>query len=594
MKRFQPKSSPLISKNILFEMITLTFIAVSTSFLYLKALDLEFHDLRTVLGEADMFGSYTTAQHFIQSGWSYLDLRLAYPEGMQFLQGRQSLDLFYTILLYLVTRLTSDPMLAVNLTLVVLAVINSISLYIVCKYFKVSRFISIPISISFALTPWLLFRLTWPSMTSYSVLVFGVFLTYLISSGDLNRFLLNSQGRRGSIHKIALILMCSFVFMGPGYYVFYLVLVCVPIVLFSWFAKPHKMQFVKSLALVVVTAVITIVVQIWLAAPKGKVAESVVTRSSGEALLYGGSTYTLFLPDSTSGISHVASLMHKLDQEIQSVVRLSGEGDAAFSIIGSLAFVSMLLYVLYVLLTPKIEISSFNKVALGIFSAIGFSAVFWFQFAGLNAVLSSIVDLPIRVYGRLGGLITTVSIIILAILLDQLARNLAKRYSFDIKILLTSICLVLATLIAFDQVSGARLNTELSSDKQSEAKDFIQVSESKVKSGCPVLTLPVQLYPNALPIGSMGIYEQAYFYLFSDNLKFSYGLDNLSPTFSTYKDLEILSDSDLISEASKAGFCGIIIDQNGYEDVSLSPMASGAIAPLVQSSSGRWLFFGLE
>jgi hypothetical protein len=594
MKSFNVKPLPLVSKNFLSELITLTFIAITTTFLYLKALDLGFYDLRVVLGEGDMFGSYTAAQHFIQTGWSYLDTRLAFPEGMQFLQGRQSLDLFYTILLYGVTRLTADPILAVNITLVILAVINSLSLYIICKYFQVSKFISIPLSISFGLTPWVLSRLAWPSMTSYSVLVFGIFLTYLISSGDLNRLLLNGNGKRSLINKLALVAMCSFVFMGPGYYVFYLAIVCIPIILFSWSAKPNKIASVKSVALMAVTAFITIFLQIWLAAPQGKIAESVVTRSPGEALLYGGSTYTLFLPDSNSGLSQVASWMKKLDEDIQGVVRLSGEGDAAFSIIGAFAFISMLLYVLYVLLAPKREISSFNSVALGILAAIGLSAVFWFQFAGMNTILSSLVDLPIRVYGRLGGLITSASMILLAILLNQFAKSQSKKFRFHPRFFLILICTGLAALIVFDQVDGARLSTKLSSEKQSEVSEFIGAAESMVSAGCPVLTLPLQPYPNAFPIGTMGVYEQAYFYLFSENLKFTYGLDNLSTTFSDYKNLEALRDSDLLNEASRAGFCAIIVDQNGYEDLSLSPMASGAIAPLVESSSGRWLFFRLD
>ena len=115
---------------------------------------------------------------------------------------------------------------------------------------------------------------------------------------------------------------------------------------------------------------------------------------------------------------------------------------------------------------------------------------------------------------------------------------------------------------------------EFRPDKQLQAefisdKNFIQQIESKFdvdNEKIMIAQFPYLDFPEGPIIHTMGNYEQFQGYLHSDKLYWSFGAIKGRPEDIGWKGLNEKSIEEQIQTLQQAGFSGIMINRNGYQD----------------------------
>jgi hypothetical protein len=159
---------------------------------------------------------------------------------------------------------------------------------------------------------------------------------------------------------------------------------------------------------------------------------------------------------------------------------------------------------------------------------------------------------------------TRYSIFILCIALMYAVRRLSA-IRFKTRSLSYGLA-ALAVMIAYwDQtpprVSGRDL-AEISGQVASD-HDFTEKMEQKLPAGAMVFQLPIMDFPES-PVVGVGSYDHFRPYLYSRDLRFSFGTDKGRPELDWQRQMKSLSPSELVAQLEGAGFAAIYVNRNGF------------------------------
>ncbi len=176
---------------------------------------------------------------------------------------------------------------------------------------------------------------------------------------------------------------------------------------------------------------------------------------------------------------------------------------------------------------------------------------------GLNAILAAAGFTFLRAGCRL-------SVVILAILLLFTAEWLTKRMRSTVA---TSAAAVCCLIVFIDQVPQpiSPEQQRLIAQQISADRDFVANMETVLPPGAMVFQLPVMDFPEA-PLRTVNPYDHLRPYLFSRQLRFSFGSMKGRPREQWQHDLEKMPLAESLAEIKKHGFSALYINRVAYPD----------------------------
>ena len=126
-----------------------------------------------------------------------------------------------------------------------------------------------------------------------------------------------------------------------------------------------------------------------------------------------------------------------------------------------------------------------------------------------------------------------------------------------------------------------------------EVSSIVDVMEARLPDRCPILNLPIVPFPESGPVGNLVEYDEMWSYLFSTDLRWSYGGVRGTETGDWGEDIK--SDPVALRDAAMAaGFCGVLLDTAGLASPDeLTRIFESLGDPEIASKSGRWVYFDL-
>ncbi len=215
---------------------------------------------------------------------------------------------------------------------------------------------------------------------------------------------------------------------------------------------------------------------------------------------------------------------------------------------------------------------------------------------GLSGIIALAITPQIRSWNRISVLIAFCAAAGLGLLLDQLlARLRAPTWRIGLPSLLMAGLVVVGTL---DQTTTSNVpDYRLVSDRLAVDQGFVSAVQRHVPRGAMIFQLPYLQFPeNGGPLYGMQDYEEAAGYLFSDDLRWSYGVMKGRPQ-DWARPLTRYPLPLVARGAAVAGFAGVYVNRTGYSDGGVG--VDGTLRqitgpPVVTSSDGTLELYDLQ
>ena len=305
-----------------------------------------------------------------------------------------------------------------------------------------------------------------------------------------------------------------------------------------------------------------------------------LVRVPAEAELYGLKIVQMLLPVR----NHRFPPFRRLQERYDSAAPLVNENStAALGVVASVGFCVLLLmaFVETPLCTrwPVLRrLVRLNLAAVLLGTVGGFSSLFAFTLFA-----------QIRCYNRISVLIGFLSLFAVGILLTEARRRVPVWAGW----------LLCLGLVAFGLLDQIPRNVDFYSKnlaKMANGRRFVRQIQTSLPKGAMVFELPYLQYPEGGNVGGMSDYEPLSPYLYSNNLKWSYGAIKGRSDDARQRQVALSTAPEMLDAIALMGFRGIYIDRDGYSDNARAlESALGSMLteqPLVSSDS-RLTFFDL-
>jgi hypothetical protein len=227
-----------------------------------------------------------------------------------------------------------------------------------------------------------------------------------------------------------------------------------------------------------------------------------------------------------------------------------------------------------------------NKVPFEIWPVLWIFA--YSVIGGINCMLGLFGMVFLRSTNRYSIFILT---LVLLFLMRRLT-SLARQWHWVAACILAGSIVILGV---WDQIPGSTPASQIAANRRMVQADEVMVAtlENKLPRGAMVFQMPVMEFPEVDPRRGVADYEHLRPYLYSKQLRFSYGNDKGRDREKWQKDAEQLEAPLLAGLLERYGFSAILINRKGYEDGAATLLrnlqAAGKTELLVESPD----FFGI-
>lgn len=446
--------------------------------------------------------------------------------------------------LWLLSFLTDSPQKIAYLYLIVTFAVDGLSMAFLLKRLNIRYLISTPISILFSIAPYHFYRyLGHATLTDYSAIPLVIFLSFVII--DLIH----------EYNKVLLIFVSVYVGLSYGYfYAFGLILLAIA---YCYRGIVYKnIRTVFRLLWIGVTILLTIFLsllpKIIYSVLNGVNSEAGI-RSFIEQEIYGLKIIQLLLPVSYEKIHF---LSHLTDKYSKMAPLVTENCFASLGIIASIGFLGLSVY-FFISFVRKPVGDSHNFLDFISLSTLCF--ILFGTIGGFGEIFNWIVTAQIRCYNRSSIVIMCFALLFIAYWLNELCKIKAK--------LGYLVCFVVFVVGVFDQYLMLPKNWQApfkSTQRMYEA--YFASVEHSLPANSMVYQLPFMKFPENGPINHMNDYAPFLGYLFTDNLKWSYGAVRGRDKATADLNVDNGIGYRFLDGIKKAGFSGVYIDTDGYSD----------------------------
>jgi hypothetical protein len=448
------------------------------------------------------------------------------------------------------------------------------------------------LAISFAFIPEHWQRQSHLFLSLYWTIPLSCFYLIQINSGGFARYFKQNDSRNKSFFRASMfgLFLLFLVQQGVYYAVFTFILTAGTFAIRFIVHRRVDRSLKVSLTILAAHAALMIgslVIETRLAQWSGTNLEA-FARSQFESLLYGGLMPQLIYPWPGSTLYFASEAVRQFPDGLSRLSAGGNENQIWQGLIPGLCISIAILFMLFSLVKSSRAKSSENSQIISIAMLIG---ILFYIAGGLGFILAAI-NPQIRAWNRLSFHISFLAMLLVGIMVSSLIDQSKKRFNWQHHFVTGSAAVVLAVVLVLDSFpKGLNLDVTGYKNETNELKLWVSSVETQTGGNCAVLQLPLVSYPEMPPTLQMDIYEQFLPYLFSQDLKFTFGSMKKSKLSNWQDNLPKEIDSNLMKLAAGNDFCAITWDSLGLSPEDLSKLKGTAMIldlDIVQSVSGRW------
>jgi len=540
---------------------------------FYKILGISINEFYYPLGSGDYLNVISIAKNFIDGGNFTSNLKLGFPVG-QFMGSYPTLDWLHLIEIWVLSQFISNPFGIFTTFIGYITFKTALISYFLGRFF-LNKIFSTIFTFVMVLNPGRIQRvIEHPFISDTSSLFFGV-AAIAFSILGFNSLGLNLK------YRFVLATLFLFIVSISGLYWALIVLMLTSITIL------HKLinKTIKSSDLYLLMTYLSLLAWSFYFNTFfefSKVGSRSFERSVFESELYGGKLASLFLPSPKSGLEFLATLREQFDN----LVLTSYEGNSWLPLLGIFGNFAIVSLTLFFRNGKTIQNEKVNFLLTS-----WFTLVLFYISSGFGLLFSFFLFTEIRAWGRFSLAISIFATLFILVLLNEKWKTTKLKKWFK-----SILGLLLLGLIFVDlNTSRARIDLESSKILAADVNSFMISLESNLVPNCAMAQLPFIRFPEEPPKVKMRDYDSLWPYLYSENIKFSYGSFKSDDEFHVnfFSNLE----SSNISQAllSRNGYCGIIIDTFGYEATELegviNKVDSQSFKFKITSESKRWIAY---
>lgn len=429
--------------------------------------------------------------------------------------------------------------------LIVTFALDGLSMSLLLRKLKVNREASFVISALFAFAPFHFYRyMIHITLIEYAEIPLAIYLCLYIVGVIEEK-------------KWKIVLMAILVGLGYGYYyAFGLILMAVACVV--WFIKIENKKMIIKKIWVMLATLGTVLVGLM-----PKIVYSLVNGANTEPghreffdqEIYGLKIIQLLLPVTYSRIDALRGLTEEYSMKAPIV---NENMYASLGLIASVGFIILCVALVFSFVSKKKcvgkEWETIDFLSLGTLSIVLTATV-----GGFGEIFNWAVTSQVRSQNRASIVITAMALVMVALLISRLKAK-SKVVSYVV-------CVVILGIGMFDQVKISEANWQegIRSIQEPYERYFSEV-QKKLPSESMIYQLPYMDYPEVGAINNLRQYELFAGYLFTDDLKWSYG--GMKGRNVAAKNLNVDNGMSytFLTGIKNAGFDAVYIDVTGYED----------------------------
>lgn len=500
---------------------------------------------------------------------------------------------FHFLLIKIFSLFSSDYAIIMNLYFLLAFPLITITSLFVFRQFNLHYAPSIVTSLLFTFLPYHFIRgETHLFLSAYYTipLIVMVILWVFTENSFLYATNLNNGKPKFDLNfrSIASIIICLIIASTGLYYAFFacffLVIAITQVLLLK--RKKYKILTIEILIiLIIVGTFANVLPNIIYMNNNGKNTEA-VQRSPVESEFYGMKIDQLLMPVDEHRMPFLANFKEKYNRIAQLV---NENASSSLGLVGSIGFIILIIRLFYK--PPK----DYDKEIKDRLSILNLSAVLLASIGGFGFFFALIIP-GIRSYNRISVYIAFFSLFAVNLLLNGLYQKYVKTnvsrclyYGFLVLILAVGI---------IDQTNKSMVpRYDVIKAEYTNDNEFIKKIEASLPDNAMIFQLPYLVFPENLSASNIVCYELFRGYLHSDKLRWSYGAMKGRKGDAWQRETAQKPLDELLETLSIAGFDGIYIDRNGYDDkgVGVEYGLSNLLGqePIV-SSNERLVFFNME
>ena len=483
------------------------------------------------------------AKGMIENGWWLHNPSLGAPAGLHY-EAYPAIDNFHFVLVKLISLFTSDHALVLNLFYLLTFPLTAITAFYFLRSFKFSFGPSLVASLLYTFLPYHFFRRYHLMMGAY----------YLIPLMILVVVWVCLEPRLTRRKAVASVVICVISGSCGVYYPFFFCFLLLVAGVTSWWNRRSVAPLVAALVLtgvvagtLVINHLPTIIYQ------RTHGAASMGSRSVADSEIMGLKITQLLLPIGGHRWEKFAALKYRYN-----LGPLVNENDtSSLGIIGSIGFLILIAAIFSRRQLPAlIERLSWLNIAAVLLGTIG----------GFGVLFALLISPQIRAYNRITPFIAFFSLIVVAWLLDALFKKLSRP---QLRLVYYAGLAIVLALGVLDQTTTTFFFVPEYEKTRSEYEDeaeFVSRIETSLPPHAMVFQLPYMPFPESPGLYQMRAYEHYKAYLHSKTLRWSYGAPLGEEEDRWQQMVASAPVPELVKSVREAGFAGIYINRDGYED----------------------------
>ena len=530
--------------------------------------------------EGDSLAFHAWVQNTIEGGWYEIGERLSAP----FVQNSHGYTVTDELVFFLVGKvfapLTGGAGSAVAWWVTLGFPAAAITAVALARYLGLSRVASIVPATAFALLPDHFVRSTGH---------YALGTTWVIPVGVLAAVSLVHRprvaGRRRVAFEVALGVGLACVSLTSAYYgVFTGILVAAAGAGALWARRRWAdvgLTALRGAALGVPLVAAIMLDRLYAAVPLGY--ESVtMTRSLAEAETYAGKITAMLLPAPAHRVPYLQEIRRSYDATFAGFA----EGPA-LGMLAALGFVGLVLWAVGSHWRP----AGFTAhPVLSTLAGLTWVALFAYVVGGLGTLWALALDGGgMRVWSRMHIFIALLSLLAVGVTLDRLLRRALWRAG--------AVAVVLAVVLVDQTFPSLRPDPSAAQAVEMEVRDLTTRIAADAGADAAIYQYPNITFPTAnRPTGPASAYDGFLPYLYSDQLRWSYGGLQGDPTADWQLDVADRPLLDKVALLGAAGFSGFLVDTTSLSGMpeELAEVTAALGQPLITSTSGRWSYYALS
>jgi phosphoglycerol transferase len=562
----------------------------SVSLLALFVRGYSWSDLYVMQMAGDGLTNYATAKGFVDGLNGTVNPNLGAPDGLSIF-AVPSLDVIYLGSIALVAIIAQNGIFAVNFIFFIGFGLAFASSFWVLKKRSSPNLLNVILSLSFAFIPEHWARQSHVALTMYWTIPLSVYFCVLLGTNAFDKRYQETTNKQKEIFKLFLIL--SFLTFQGAYYSFFTLFFAGTVLLLNFISSKKVYKVSLSIFLTQVLFFLlasTLMARISMSQGTNL---AIFQRATWESILYGGQIPYLFLPWPGSGIPGASRVQALLADAYPGSNEFQIWSAALISLISFAIFCSLILYISRGKLVAQkktVEIQIYQMFFVG----------FFLYLSGGIGFLIAIVEPQLRAWNRVSFFLAFLAIFWLVEQVPKI-KFFVKSIPFlseRMSLIEPVVYFLLLSLVLVDQFPiGLKIQPVSYRQNQEEVRSFSATLDNYLPKDCVVMQIPAAKFPEMPSIEKMADYDLLYPYLFTKNIKFTYGSIKGSAQSAWQEFLPMNYSSAFIELLAANSFCGLMWDRNGLRNEEYAQLTDSIENQDLQSyfsRSKRWGFVNLS